>query len=104
MYLFSRRARLAPGNIRAAMTWANAVTEKANQISSLDISLFSSVFSPGVGTLVWSTFAPDLASLEAATDKLAADDGYAAILDEGSKFIQPGIDDGLLQLIHGEPN
>ena len=51
MYLFSRRARLAPGNTRAAMTWATGITEKANQITGLNIGLFASTFSPDVGAL-----------------------------------------------------
>src|SRR5436190_19102365 len=81
MYLFSRRARLSPGNTREAMAWATAITEKVNQISGLPVSLFTQVFSPGVGTLVWSTFVPDLATLEAATDKLNTDDGYISMGD-----------------------
>jgi hypothetical protein len=102
MYLFSRRARLAPGNTRAAMTWATDITEKANQITELTVSAFTSTFSPEVGTVVWSTVAPDLASLEAANDKLLADDGYVVMIDEGSRLIQPGIDDTLLQIVHGD--
>jgi hypothetical protein len=102
MYLFSRRARLAPGNTRAAMTWATDITEKANQITDLSVSAFTSTFSPEVGTVVWSTFAPDLASLEAANDKLLADDGYVVMIDEGSRLIESNIDDALLQIVHGE--
>jgi len=104
MYLFSRRAQLAPGNTRAAMTWATGITEKVNQITGLDVSLFTLMFSPGVGTLAWSTFVPDLSTLEAATDKLAVDDGYASMLDDGAKYGQGGADDALLQLIHGAPD
>jgi len=46
MYLFSRQAQLAPGNTRAAMTWATGITEKVNQITGLEVSLFSLTFSP----------------------------------------------------------
>jgi hypothetical protein len=102
MYLFSRRARLAPGNTRAAMTWATSITEKVNQIVSLNTSLFAQTFSPEVGTLVWSTFVPDLATLETANDKLLVDDGYVSMVDEGAKFAQGGVDDSLLQLVAGE--
>ena len=106
MYLFSRRARLAPGNTRAAMTWATEITEKANQITDLTVSAFTSAFSPELGTVVWSTFAPDLASLEASNDKLLADDGYVVMIDEGSRLIQPNLDDALLQIAYGgvDPN
>jgi hypothetical protein len=104
MYLFSRRARLAPGNTRAAITWVMDITEKANQITGLDVSAFTSIFSPEVGTIVWSAVAPDLAALEAATDKLNADDGYVILLDEGARLVENHTDDGLLQIIHGEMN
>ncbi len=102
MYLFSRRARLAPGNTRAAMTWATEVTEKANKISGLNVSLFSLTFSPEIGTLVWSAFVPDLATLEAANDKLLVDEGYVSLVDQGAKFALGGADDALLQIVHGE--
>ena len=104
MYLFSRRARLAPGNTRAAMTWATSITEKVNQIVSLNTSLFAQSYSPEVGTLVWSTFVPDLATLESANDKLLVDDGYVSMVDAGAKFSQGGVDDSLLQLITGDPD
>ncbi len=84
------------------MTWALGVTDKANQITGLGISTFTTIFSPEVGTLVWSTFVPDLASLEAATDKLAVDDAYISMVDEGARFIQSNIDDAVLQIVHGD--
>jgi len=104
MYLFSRRARLAPGNTRASMTWASGITEKANQITGLNIGLFSLVYSPEVGTLTWSAFVPDLATLEAANDKLLADDSYVSMLDEGAKYASGSADDVLLQIVSGEPD
>jgi hypothetical protein len=104
MYLFSRRARLAPGNTRDGMSWATSITEKVNQIISLNTSLFAQTFSPEVGTLVWSTFVPDLATLESANDKLLVDDGYVAMVDAGAKFSTGNIDDTLLQIISGDPD
>ena len=104
MYLFSRRARLAPGNTQAAMAWAIDITEKVAQITGLNVSLFTPMFSPEVGLLSWSTFVPDLATLEAATDKLGADPGYISLVDAGAKFGEGGADDTLLQIVYGEPN
>ena len=104
MYLFSRRARLAPGNTRAATTWATSITEKVNQVIGLNTSLFAQIYSPEVGTLVWSTFVPDLATLESANDKLLIDDSYVSMVDAGAKFAQGGPDDTLLQIISGEPD
>src|SRR5207237_6162001 len=92
----------APGNTRAATAWATDVTEKATKISGLNVSLFAQTFSPETGTLVWSAFAPDLATLEAANDKLLVDEAYVSLVDQGAKFALGGADDSLLQVVHGE--
>jgi hypothetical protein len=104
MYLFTRRARLAPGNTRDAMTWATSITEKVNQITGLNVGLFAQTFSPEVGLLSWSTFIPDLTTLESANDKLLVDDGYVSMVDAGAKFALGGADDALLQIVYGEPD
>lgn len=103
MYLFSRQARLAPGNTHDAMVWAANITEKVKQITSLDVSLFTKMFSTEVGTLAWTAFVPDLATLETANDKLLADNGYVALVDAGAKFSTAGADDILAQIISDTP-
>jgi hypothetical protein len=102
MYLFSRRARLANGHFRESSAWAVAITEKVNQITGLDTGLWASVFSPGLGELVWATFVTDLEILETAEAKLLGDDGYVAMVDQGAAFSTEGADDSLSQLVHGE--
>ncbi len=104
MYLFSRRGRVAPGNTRAAMAWATGITEKANQITGLNIGLYASTFSPEVGTLSWSTFVPDLPTIEVANDKLLLEDEYVTMLDAGAKLGLGNVDDLLLQIVHGAPD
>jgi hypothetical protein len=104
MYLFTRRARLAPGRNRDSLEWALSITERARGIIEMPLSLHAQVLSPEWGTLVWSTFVPDLTSLEAATDKLTADDGYLSLADQGGDLTVGGVDDGLYQLVHGEPD
>lgn len=100
MYLFARSARLGPGHLRESVEWSLKITEKVNQISELEVSLWTTVFSPGVGTLVWTAATEDLAVLEATTDKLAVDDGYISLVDEGAKFASGDpIDDALVQLV-----
>ena len=104
MYLFSRRIRLAPGNTRKSMEWALAQTESVNKITGLPVSLFMQVYSPEVGVMAWSTFVPDLTTLEAAGDKLNADEGFASAVDAGSSMTVGGADDLLAQVIYGEPD
>jgi len=104
MYLFSRQVRLGGGQTRKAMEWALAQTERANQITGLDIGLYLQVFSPDVGSIGWSTFVPDLATLETAGDKLDVDDDMVAATDAGTAFVEGGATDRLLQVVHGAPD
>lgn len=104
MYLFYRSARLALGDVREQMGWSVSITEKVNQISELDFTLWTTVFSPGVGTLVWTTTAEDLATLQATEDKLMVDDGYDILLEHGAKYLSADpIEDGLMQILNPQP-
>ncbi len=105
MYLFSRRARLSGANLREAAAWAIGVADLATQTSGAPISVWSQVFSPEVGTLVWATFVPDLATLEGINDKLAVDDAYNAEVERGLPYVIPGsVDDGLGIIMNGDPD
>ena len=84
------------------MSWAIGITDKVNQITGLDVGLFAVTFSPELGTVAWSTFVPDLATLEAANDKLLVDDGYVSMVDAGAKFGEGGADDALVQIVAGD--
>ena len=103
MYLFTRTTRLGAGDLRESMGWAIGLTEKVNQVVELDVELWQTVFSPRLGTLAWTCVVEDLAQLEAADAKLAADDAYLDLVASGAKFSSgEAIDDGLLQLVHAE--
>ncbi|MEO6629999.1 MAG: hypothetical protein ABIP03_15690 [Aquihabitans sp.] len=104
MYLFTRSTRIAPGHTRAAMTWATEITERATESTDLHMSLHAQVFSPETGTVTWSTFVDDLNQLEAAEDKLMVDDQFQSLVDRGVEYTPHGVQDGLLQLVHGEPD
>lgn len=104
MYLFVRQTRIAGGRTREAMDWATEMTEKVNRITALGVSLYQQVFSPEFGTISWSAFVPDLLALEAAGDKLIADDDYVSSADRGAELTTGGLDDALYAVIHGEPD
>jgi hypothetical protein len=104
-YLFSRRGRLAPGNTLDAMTWAGKITEKVNAISEVPVTLWTTEFSPEVGTLSWTTLVEDLSQLTALQAKLAADNGYLTLVEEGARYTSDaGLDDGLVDLVHADPD
>jgi hypothetical protein len=106
MYLFTRTGRVRPGNIRESMAWAVAITEKVNQVTSLDVGLWTSVFSPASGTLAWSSIIENLVALEDANAKLMVDDGFIEQADRGAAFINDaGLDDEVGSFVHlgGQP-
>jgi len=105
MYLFSRQARLSGARFRDSIAWAIEASQRVSQTTGLELGLWSRMFSPGVGTLVWATFVPDLATMEAANDKLMVDDGINALFERGNDFVIPGsMDDALATVITGTPD
>jgi hypothetical protein len=102
MYLFVRRARLAGGQTRAAMMWAEEITTRVNQVTDLGFTMHAQVFSADVGELVWATGVPDLATLEKGVQKLQVDDFYIAEQDRGHSFMVSPPTDILQNVIHGQ--
>ena len=105
MYLFTRSVRLGQGNLQKSMAWSAAITEKVNQISELNVSLWTTVFSPGLGTLAWTSAVEGLGVLEASEAKMMADQGYLSLVEEGAAYLSADpVDDTLLQLVHPDPD
>jgi hypothetical protein len=103
MYLFTRRTRLTGGNGAAGVTWASSIAAKVKEVTGQEIQLWSTVFSPGFGTISWTGWFADLASLETAGDKLQADPAMEELGNAGTKYTEGGLDDGLLQPVYGDP-
>ena len=104
MYLFSRNVRLGAGNPEAQLAWAVKMTEKVNQISENPVNLWTTVFSPDSGRLVWTAVIEDLVTLETSMDKLIGDPGYVALVEEGGKHASGDpVDDGLLNFVYADP-
>jgi hypothetical protein len=100
VYLFYRSARLGGGDLREQLAWATKITEKVNQVSETPVTLWTTVFSPGVNTLIWSTAIEHLSTLESNFDKLLADGGYLDLVAEAAKWATPqGADDGVMQYL-----
>ena len=73
MYLYSRRTRLTTFD---GVDWANRVRDHVSSVTGNESQLWATMYGEGYGTLSWTSWAPDLATLEAANDKLLVDDGY----------------------------
>lgn len=99
MYRFSRQVRLSGSKLTAAMGWAVEMTEQVKNVIGLPVNLFSEVYSQAPGTLVWSSLVPDLASLEAATDKLTADSRYSDLAETGNNYVLQGTRRDMLRTI-----
>jgi hypothetical protein len=87
------------------MAWAGKITEKVNAISEVPVTLWTTAFSPQLGTLSWTSVVEDLSQLTNLDAKLMADSGYLSLIEEGARYTSDaGLDDGLVQLIHADPD
>lgn len=104
MYLFTRTARLAAGDPTPGITWATEVCGKVRDLTDHPVQLWTTSYSPGFGTLVWSAWFEDLSSLERVTDKLGTDGSYLHGLETAKALFEGPIDDLLVEPIHGQPD
>lgn len=80
--------------------WAMEITGLANDRTELDVTLWQGAFGGPIGTLVWSSLVENLTALEAATDTLAADEGYLALLARAQDWVRTPGQDSLLRVVH----
>jgi hypothetical protein len=104
MYLFSRRTRLVGGNGGAGLEWAVGIGAKVKEITGHDVQLWANVYSAGYGTISWTAWFENLTALEAMGDQLAADPSYNEMVNAGAALTDGGVDDGVVQPIHGTPD
>jgi len=101
MYLYTRRARLASP---AGAEWAANICAAGTKLGGNEISVWGSMFGPAYGTITWTAWHADLPALEAWADTLNGDEGFQAVVAQGGEFVEGGVDDGLLQVVSGEPD
>jgi hypothetical protein len=105
MYLYATSVRPGQANPAKVMEWAVGLTQKINQISEVPSALWVTSMSPALGTLAFVSVVDDLALIEATEEKLAADPGYATLVEQGIGLISTDpIDQVLLQLVYGDPD
>jgi hypothetical protein len=99
-YLFTRSVQLARANLVDSMAWSVKVTEKVNAIAETPVRLWSSLMSPDVGRLTWSTAVETLSTITTMQDKLLADPGYVELVEEGARYNGgTGVTDELVRFV-----
>ena len=101
MYLYTRRLVLASAT---GAEWATRICEAGTKVGGVEINVWGSVWGPGYGTITWTAWHTDLPSLESWGDTLNADAGFQGVVAEGAELVMGGVDDGLLQVVSGEPD
>ena len=86
----------------AGLEWATSMLPKIKEITGQEVQLWGTVYSPGFGTISWTTWVEDLSALEALGDKLQTDPGYLELSDKGAQLTEGGLDDGIFQPIYGD--
>jgi hypothetical protein len=104
MYLFNRRTRLTGGNGSTGIEWATSIAAKVKEVTGHEVQLWATVFSPGFGTISWTAWFDDLAALEKVGDTLQGDSSMTKLSDQGAKYTEGGLDDGIWQPIYGAPD
>lgn len=100
MYLFTRQGRLTAGTMLQGMDWVGEMAAKVNQVTSLNVGVWSPVMSPGLGTLSFGCQAESLGDLEDADAKLMADPIYLDLVQRGAQVTTGQWDDEVAQFIH----
>ena len=101
MYLFTRQTRLAPDHAIDGMEWAVTVAEKVNQITSLNVGVWTPFVSPGLATLSFGAAVESLTDLEDAQAKTQVDSTFLDLAKQGAQITVGGLDDQVAQFIVG---
>ncbi len=104
MYLFSRRAQIAPGQDRKAGEWAVEIAGVASRAGGLPIATWASILSPAVGEIVWSMMAPSMEVLHAATLATLADDKFTTMVEAATDLWMGAPTDVVGEILYGGPN
>ncbi len=100
MQIFTRQLRLVGAGEAAA--WAVAVTEKAQQVTGMPISLWTGAIGLPTGSYAWSSPIEGMAQSTEGNDKMNSDTDLSALVAQGRDYVAEVMPDRLHQVIHGE--
>jgi hypothetical protein len=97
MYLLARQANLRGPD---AEKWAIDVGAAAAAGLGNDVGVWSTVLSPGVGTITWTSMWADLSALEKGFAEVLGNAKYLALVAEGAQFVNGPVDDTLYEIVY----
>jgi hypothetical protein len=100
MYLYVRSRQLQND---ADVDWAAAVRARMAEVTGNDVRLWEKAYSPGTGTVRWTSWWDDLATLDRAVGGLRDDDAYSQLARDGAASAVGPADDVILGVVHGDP-
>jgi hypothetical protein len=100
MFLMSRSARLSGTQ---GFEWARSMRSLVTETIGHDVQLWARTLSPEFGSVSWTSWWEDLATMEAAFAKLIGDAKYAEATAAGAGFVVGGVDDSLAQSVTDLP-
>ena len=103
MYLFGRTRSAAPGHVRAAMATAAEATERARQAMGHQVYSWTTLWSPGVGTMLFSARVQSLDELRVMMEKWVADGPSMDWLEQHNHLFTGPSNDLLTEIVHGAP-
>ncbi|MGC2168149.1 MAG: hypothetical protein WA580_03510 [Acidimicrobiales bacterium] len=97
MYLFARRTVVRGQD---ALKWSVDIGAAAAAGLNAEVGVWANAFSPGVGTITWTSRWPDLGTLGKSLEGLLSDAKYLALVAEGQNYVNGAIDDTLFQIVY----
>lgn len=101
MYLFARSRTISPAHAREAVGMAVEAGSRVTEMTGLTVSVWTTMFSPEVGTVLWSARAESLGQLEAAADKWSSDGPFMDWIERSDHLFSGATTDALTEVIHG---
>ena len=89
MITFVRTATIAPGKVAEALAFAHQIAQLVDKITGLKVGVSMPV-SGNPFRIAWVAAEPDLASVEANTNKLLSNPEYMKMSEGGASLFLPG--------------
>ena len=97
MYLLARQAVVRGQD---ALKWSVDIGTAAGNALGVEVGVWATILSPGVGTVTWTSRWPDLSTMDKSMATLMSDAQYIALAVENEKYINGAVDDTLFQIVY----